>query len=224
MTEPNRESGSFEFLSFSFSESIYPSLDEFTEFVLPVDYETTKNKEIQKEEIDLQVEEPTKTQQEKYDQQDIPSIIYHPFNQVNDTLLRLSLMYGVEIGDIKMANGILSCDDDLSFFEEDVIVIPGPTRIPNKIPEGRVEEEIEAQRRYMSLRFFQGIKHVNEDVAKCYLAVNDHNLQKAVKEYDEDVAWENQQKLLKKESSKKNGFFDFLLCCYTKSQYIMVQD
>ena len=138
MSSQNSTSNEFEFLSFSMSESqIYPSLDEFQEFTLPVDYQIkTEEKEIQHSETKFVVPEvipePTEKQKETYDKQDIPSIIYHPFNRINDSLLRLSLMYGVEIGDIKMANGILSCDDDLSFFEEDVIIIPGPTRLPKK--------------------------------------------------------------------------------------------
>ena len=69
--------------------------------------------------------------QNRPQKEEIPFVIYHPFNRREDSLMRLSLMYNVEVEEIKKANGMFSCDDDLSFFEEDVIIIPGPKYLPN---------------------------------------------------------------------------------------------
>jgi hypothetical protein len=216
----------FELLSFSSSHSIYPTLD-FEDFSIPVNYEqTVKPQEVETTTLGIEVSEEKQTKQ-TYDVQDIPSIVYHPFDRVNDSLMRLSLMYEVEISQIKMANGILSGDDDLTFFEEEFIIIPGPKRLPLCVPAGKVKEEIEEEKRKLSVRFFQGIKHVNSDVAKCYLALSDYNLQKAVKEYEADIAWENEEKKKKEmmaNASKKQSLFQFLACCYQKSQYILLKD
>jgi hypothetical protein len=220
----------FELLSFSSSHSIYPTLD-FEDFSIPVNYQQTQTLEINptlenSTTLGIEVSEEKQAKQ-TYDVKDIPSIVYHPFDRVNDSLMRLSLMYDVEISQIKMANGILSGDDDLSFFEEEFIIIPGPKRLPLHIPVGKVKEEIEEEKRKLSIRYFQGIKHVNLDVAKCYLALSDYNLQKAVKEYEADIAWENQEKKKKEliaNVSKKQNLFEFLVCCYKKSQYILLKD
>eukprot|EP01080_Neovahlkampfia_damariscottae_P007135 gene7135-11448_t len=130
----------------------------------------------------------------KFDEKNnVPSIIHHPIDRKNDTLMRLSLMYNVEIADIKAANGIYSPDDDLSFFQEETIIIPGPNYFDLK---KLFEDDFESTKRDLMNKFIT-MKQVNEDVANYYLSTNQLNFKKSIQHYDDDIAWEKKDNQMK---------------------------
>jgi hypothetical protein len=82
--------------------------------------------------------------------------------------------------------------DDLGFFNKPEIVIPYPTTVPAKRVRV-VDIHSEERRKEFAIRVFQTVKHVCADEARYYLLLHDFDFKAALKEYEEDIAWEKHQ-------------------------------
>lgn len=117
--------------------------------------------------------------------------------QPGDTLERLALLYGIQMEDIRMANGMLA---ELDFFPKQELIIPNPRVVPTADTLARADVPsidsalLEKQRQQWTMQFFCKTKGCTGDIARYYLLLHDFEIGSAMREYDDDVRWEMQQK------------------------------
>jgi hypothetical protein len=174
------------------------------------------------------IKDITKKRGMEYSYENLPIVYNHIFDPINDNLISLSIMYNVSIESIRYANGLICRDNDLWYYEKKELKIPNPKRIPKCIPKGRLKEQIEKETFAIALKCFKDLKNVSELVAKSYLEMNNNNFHAAIKEYDEDIKWEQEDKKKKEEEKKrknlllynKNPILYFFGQCLGRNQII----
>jgi hypothetical protein len=169
-----------------------------TDIVLNTVYSNFTNAKFKSEEIS-----PNPLYDEVPVKDELPAYYQHEVDHLNDNLQRLTIMYHVEIDEIKAANGIYSPGISLDFYTKKYITIPGPKRLLDKKPQGRELEEVEQRKKHWAMEFFIGLKGVPSLVAKCYLEVNEYDFKKAIKEYEADLEWDLNHKERKENKVEK---------------------
>lgn len=128
----------------------------------------------------------------------LPCFLLHKLRQ-DDTLASLAIAYGVLEEDIKIANMILT---ELAYYSNPEILIPYPSILPKKRI-AVVEKDIEEKKRQYALQLFQKVKQIGREEAHYYLSLHDYDFREAIKEYNEDVQWEQEQREYKEKKKEK---------------------
>ncbi|KAI8807144.1 hypothetical protein BJ742DRAFT_813601 [Cladochytrium replicatum] len=102
-----------------------------------------------------------------------------------DTLVGISLRYGVPLDDLRRANRIFSSTDDI--IARARLFIPGSNRTPPPS-----EEDPELRNKTLVKRFQIVSKCVDVDEAWAYMRASDFDLNAALETYWADVNWEKQ--------------------------------
>jgi hypothetical protein len=102
-----------------------------------------------------------------------------------DTLVGLSLRYGVKVDDIKQANKL---NTNHSVFAYKYLLIPNPARVPP--PEESEESLPKDGKQSIALAQFKAMAHCNQEEAHYYLSEHRYDLKKALDTYRQDLAWE----------------------------------
>jgi len=146
--------------------------------------EMTKEMTIPAKEMTIPAKEIHLKTELKIKKKDSKDYLTHPV-RLTDTLIGLSLKYGVSVDEIKVSNGLYS-DAIWSHIE---LLIPYRNQKIEELTEEEKEKQEKDRMRLLIRRFQRVTKCNSEAEATYYLDSNQFDFDVALSEYNEDIKW-----------------------------------